>query len=78
MNLLGIATLDLGKYEESYESFLLVVELFTNLEMKNKSELKSDYSEESLNLHIEDIYYNILVCLLGMKDYDSAIKIMQE
>lgn len=56
----------------------MVLELFTTLAIKNKSELKSDFSEESLSLHLEDVYFNMTACLLGMKDYCAAAKIISE
>ncbi len=43
---------------------------------KNKSDLKSDCSEEGLSLNLQDIYLNIIYSLLGMKDFDSAARML--
>ena len=45
---------------------------------KHKSELRSDCSEESLSLHSNEIYGNLFLTMIGMKDYDKAIKFLQE
>jgi hypothetical protein len=69
MYLLAVASLDLGRYEEAYQSFLLVLELNNTLIEGSRCELKSDCCEESLSLGCQDIYIHLVFSLVGMKDY---------
>lgn len=78
MNLLGVASLYSGKFDEAYQSFLLVLELFQTLKQKNESELKSDCSHENLSLHQQDIIVNTVIAVIGMKNMSEVIRMMRE
>ena len=62
MNLLGVASFYLQKYEDAYESFLLVLELYQSLCEKDVSLIKTEESEDYLDLRSEDIYFNVILC----------------
>ena len=57
MNLLGIAAFYLGNYDEAYESFLLVLELYQSFSERDGPDLKSECSQDDLNLHLDKIVY---------------------
>ena len=73
MNLLGVATLYTSKFEESYQSFILVLELFENLKEKYETDLKSDCAQDNLSLGIHDIYLNISISLIGTKNIPELL-----
>ena len=59
--LIGIAAGYLGKHSDSIASFMLVRQLFQTNAKRNRSDVKSEVSEEFLNLSLTKINYNIFL-----------------
>lgn len=78
MNLIGVASFYLEKYADAYESFLLVLELYQSLSDKETISLKSQCSDEELNLKVEDIYFNIILCELAQGNITEAVRMISE
>jgi hypothetical protein len=53
MMLIGIAAAHIGKYADASSSFTLVRQLFEVNSKRNKCEIKSEMSEEHLNLSLK-------------------------
>lgn len=61
MTLIGIAAGYMGKYSDSISSFMLVRQLFQTNAKRNRCDVKSEVSEEYLNLSLTKINYNIFL-----------------
>lgn len=61
MMLIGIAAGYMGKYSDSISSFMLVKQLYLTNAKRNRSDVKSEVSEEFLNLSLTKVNYNIFL-----------------